>query len=197
LGGLTLTENYQSMKKLLLLLVIILSFPFLSSGQYESRIFKTWITVGGGGKIRGTLYQTKDSSIVIANSFNKLVLQSGKFDLSTVNFKNISLIEAREDNVVSKGLWKGALAGAMTGFFTGALIGLASGDDEDCFLFCMTAEEKALLGGLSFGLIGLPVGAGVMAIITSSSLKITIPISGNYERFSENKERLKKYSYMH
>ena len=185
------------MKKLLLLLVIFLSFPFLSPGQYESKIYKTWITVGGGGKIRGTLYQTKDSSLVIANSFNKLVLQSGKFDLSTVDFKNIYLIEAREDNAVSKGLWKGALIGAMTGFFTGAMIGLAGGDDENCLFFCMTAGEKALLGGLSIGLLGIPIGAGAMAIITSSSLKITIPISGNYERFSENKERLKKYSYMH
>jgi len=185
------------MGKLLLLLVVFLCFPFLSSGQNESKIYKTWITVGGGGKIRGTLYQTKDSSIVIANSFNKLVLQSGKFDLSTIDFRNIYLIEAREDNVVSKGLWKGALAGFLTGAVAGIITGFASGDDENCLILCMTAEEKALLGGLSFGLLGIPVGAGVMAIITSSSLKITIPISGNFERFNENKDRLKQYSYTH
>ena len=185
------------MGKLLLLLVVFLCFPFLSSGQNKSKIYKTWITVGGGGKMRGTLYQTKDSSIVIANSFNKLVLQSGKFDLSTIDFRNIYLIEAREDNVVSKGLWKGALAGFLTGAVAGIITGFASGDDENCLILCMTAEEKALLGGLSFGLLGIPVGAGVMAIITSSSLKITIPISGDFERFNENKDRLKQYSYTH
>ena len=188
------------MKKLLLLLVVFLCIPFLTVAQYESKMYKTWITVGGGGKMRGTLYQTKDSSIVIANSFNRLVLKSGNFDLSTVDFKNIYLIETREDNVVSKELWKGALAGFLTGAIAGIISGFVSGDDVCEGTFCIfrfSAEQKALMGGLVFGIIGLPVGAGVKAIITSSSLKITIPISGNYERFNENKERLKEYSYTH
>ena len=188
------------MRKFIQLFVVFLCFPFLSSGQTEPKIYKTWITLGGGGRIRGTLYQTKDSSVIIANSFNKLVLQSGNFDLSTVDFQNIYQIETREDNIVSKELWKGALAGFVTGAIAGIITGFASGDDvqEGYFdIFNFTAGEKALMAGFVFGVIGLPVGTGVQAIITSSSLKITIPISGSYERFKENKERLNQYSYTH
>jgi hypothetical protein len=188
------------MKRIIPILLVFLCISIISTAQHESKIYKTWITVGGGGKMRGTLYQTKDSSIVIANSFNRLVLQSGNFDLSTVDFKNIYLIETREDNVVSKELWKGALAGFLMGAVAGIISGFASGDDvcEGTFcIFSFRAEQKALMEGRVFGIIGLPVGAGVKAIITSSSLKITIPITGNYERFNENKERLKQYSYTH
>jgi hypothetical protein len=55
-----------------------------------------------------------------------------------------------------RGHW---LEGAGIGFVAGALIGLASGDDRPNQWFGYSAGEKALGGGLGFGLIGAGVGA--------------------------------------
>ncbi|TFH64763.1 MAG: hypothetical protein E4G90_07440 [Gemmatimonadales bacterium] len=55
-----------------------------------------------------------------------------------------------------KGHW---LEGAGIGFLIGAAIGLASGDDPSNQWFAYSAGEKALAGGLGFGLIGAGVGA--------------------------------------
>jgi outer membrane lipoprotein SlyB len=56
---------------------------------------------------------------------------------------------------------------------------------------------ETALGGVFGGSIGAGVGAGAGAIISSISFGIKIPIYGNFERFNENKDRLKQYSYMH
>jgi hypothetical protein len=56
--------------------------------------------------------------------------------------------------------------------------------------------ETALVGVFGRS-IGAGVGAGAGAIISSISFGIKIPIYGNFERFNENKDRLKQYSYMH
>lgn len=51
---------------------------------------------------------------------------------------------------------------------------------------------ETALGGVFGGSIGAGVGAGAGAIISSISFGIKIPIYGNFERFNENKDRLKQ-----
>lgn len=185
------------MKKLLLLFVIFLSFPFPSSGQTGTKSYKTWITLGGGDRIKGKLYQTLDSSIVIANTFNSVALKSGKFTTVTVDYTDIYQIEAIEDYVAGKNSWKGALAGAAIGFSSGALLGLITGESSDGVIFGNTLGFYVLGYGICLGLIGIPVGAGISTIITTNSIKVQIPINGNFSLFSENRKKLKGYSYLH
>ena len=63
-----------------------------------------------------------------------------------------------------KGAAEGLGIGLLGGGLFGAVIGFASGDDEtDCFPLCLTAKEKAVLGGIVLGVIGGVLGtlAGV------------------------------------
>jgi len=55
-----------------------------------------------------------------------------------------------------RGHW---LEGAGIGFLFGVVTGAASGDDPSDQWFAYSAGEKAMMGGLGFGLIGAGVGA--------------------------------------
>jgi hypothetical protein len=52
----------------------------------------------------------------------------------------------------------GALLGLGIGFATGMLLGLAAGDDTDCFV-CYSATDKGLILSVPLGLVGLVLGA--------------------------------------
>jgi len=65
-----------------------------------------------------------------------------------------------------RGALEGLGIGALIGAGTGVVMGLASGDDE-CEGFClfqMTAEEKAVVGGILMGGLGSVVGLVVGAV---------------------------------
>jgi hypothetical protein len=89
------------------------------------------------------------------------------YGLREPNGQVVPFGNVREVVVVKRG--RGALEGlgigALIGAGTGAVMGLASGDDqcEGFCLFQMTAEEKAVVGGILMGslggLVGLVVGA--------------------------------------
>jgi hypothetical protein len=194
-------ENYLLMKNLLLLLVIFLSIPFLSVAQENSGIYKTSITVGGGSKIYGTLYQIKDSSALIANTLRRMDLLTEKFDLTTINHNDISFITIREKKDLSKGVKIGMLTGASVGVLFGIITGIQQSKkvstDGLWHIMIFSPAQLAIGGGIIYGAIGAGAGAGTGAIISGISVGIKIPIYGNFERFNENKDRLKGYSYIH
>jgi len=71
-----------------------------------------------------------------------------------------------------------ALRGAAWGFGGGALvgatIGLASGDDEGTF-FAFSAEEKAVIGGVTFGAMGVVVGT-LIGLASNPEQWRTVPL---------------------
>jgi hypothetical protein len=75
----------------------------------------------------------------------------------------------RRISVQKRGVGVVAVAGAglLVGFSVGGLLGLASGDDQcrDWCIFKFTAGQKALIGGISLGVLGLAAGtiAGIIA----------------------------------
>jgi hypothetical protein len=96
------------MKKLLLLLVIFLSIPFLSSAQEDTLpvVYRTWIKVSNDPeKIEGILYEIKDSSIIITNSFSRVDCLSGNFRGKTIGYNFINNVEVRKNNSVIVGLF--------------------------------------------------------------------------------------------
>ena len=183
------------MKKFVFIAVILLCIPFLSSAQEDNipKIYKAWITLNNNSpEVKGVLYDIKDSSISLTNSFSFSGADylSGNFKLTTINYNNIYRIKTRRNNSVVAGV----LLGTSAGVITGAIIGGSQGDDPPCAsficLFRMTAKDKALLGGV----LGAFAGAGVGAL--SGLITIKIPINGNIQTFNKNKDRLRKYSYL-
>lgn len=92
------------------------------------------------------------------------------FWLDKATGRKQSIATSEIGKVVIKKRGRGALEGLgigiLTGAVTGALIGFASGDDDPKTVFLpLTAEEKALGGGIVLGgaggLLGLPIGAAV------------------------------------
>jgi hypothetical protein len=87
-----------------------------------------------------------------------------------VGFTSVEQIARRENRTSWQGAKRGALIGVLVGSVIGAVGGLASGDDE-CrstgggfgFCFAYTAEEKALILGITGGATGVVLG-GVIGL---------------------------------
>jgi hypothetical protein len=189
------------MKKPTLITLILLFISFLSFAQenipQKSKSYKASITLGGGHEIYGILYQIEDSSVILRT---KDILP-GIPDIATINFNSISFIKIREKKDVGRGVRIGILAGASAGVIIGIISGIQSSkkepNDGDWDIKIFSPAQLAIGGGIMFGAIGAGVGAGTGAIISGFSVGIKIPIYGNFERFNENKDRLRGHSYIH
>ncbi len=111
-------------------------------------------------KIRsdGTLWETSVirgiwGELIAVKQDSLLLLDAGGKDFS-VDIADIKVIRIVKKSKAGKG----ALHGLLIGGAAGALLGFASGDDESDFLLSFTAEEKALIGGASWGALGLILG---------------------------------------
>lgn len=179
------------MKKLAFIFVILFGLPFVSSAQedtlHRSTIYRTRITLGGGREIKGTIYQIRDSSIWIANTFKKAdLLSPGKFDVQTINYNNIYLVTCRKE------LWPGAVIGMVTGIISGVIVGQLTwkkGDDP--------MEDYRPLFSVVYGTLFAIPGAVAGIIVTDIGFTLRVPISGNYEKFNKSRSRLMNYSYQH
>ena len=149
------------------------------------RIYQTWISfINQPNTVQGVLYAVNDSSIDISNSLLKEDYLKSQFNVSKINYRNISTIKIRRKNSTVTG----SLVGAAAGLVIGSIICLASVDDPPGMFFSFTANEKALMIGSAMAIGGAGIGA------VEASIKIRIPINGNLENFNKNKNRLRKYS---
>ena len=146
--------------------------------------YKTWLTLNSEPfKSKGILYQSKESSILLAPLVkNKQQIS----DKSLVEFQihNIETIKLRKKNKIGKGI----LIGAVTGLVAGGLIGLIDGDDPPDTWFALTAGDKAIIAGVPLAICGAGIGAAI------GSIKIKIPINGSNNKYRKNKNELRRYS---
>ena len=155
----------------------------------NKKLYRTWLTLNSNPfKSKGILYQSKESSILISPGVKNKQQISDK-SLVEFQIRNIETIKLRK----SKKIGKGILIGAVTGLVAGGLVGLISGDDPPCssgglICFRFSAEEKAIMAGVSLAVCG----AGIGALI--GSIKIKIPINGSSKKYSKNKTDLRRYS---
>ena len=146
--------------------------------------YRTWLTLNSEPfKSKGILYQSKESSILISPLVKNRQQISDK-SLIEFQISNIETIKLRK----SKKIGKGILIGAVTGLVAGGLVGLIDGDDPSGTWFALSAEDKAVIGGVYLAVCG----AGIGALI--GSIKIKIPINGNSEKYRKNKTDLRRYS---
>jgi hypothetical protein len=163
----------------------------------ESKIYHTWIKLDKYTKSGDVLYQTKDSSIIVANYLSKADFLSGKYQITKIEYKNIRTIELRHRSyvilVALPGLILGSLAGGEIGYSKGTDKSLPFGDLRFWdFRFWRSATDKAAIGGVIGGLLGVTFGT-----CFGLAIRIKIPINRSIDNFNKNKERLKKYSYIH
>jgi hypothetical protein len=178
------------MKTFYLIILLVSCIVNLSNAQsdtnHKSKIYKSWISSKAESyNLKCNLCKIQDSSILISNSW--VISASSKINpaLSKIDFNNIDVIKVRRNHKVINGL----IIGTLAGFGIGALIGYASGDDPpDQIIISQTAGEKALTYGIALAIPGCILGA------MFGSIKIKIPINGNYTNFKNQRNLLEKYT---
>lgn len=158
-----------------------------ASPEKEIILYKIWIIYDWPKAVKGVLYDIKDSSVIISNTYKKLDYVNGNLNLSEYNYKNIDKIKIQREYSVGRAI----LIGTIVAIPIGAIIAYntSKNNDSDSFL-TLTREQSAVLGGLEFGALGAALGT------IYGSFKINIPINRNEENFRNNKNKIKKYTIL-
>ncbi len=182
-------NNAVQFKIAILVLLILSCFQSITAQDTikKNQTYKAWLSLSVPPyKAKGLLFHIQDSSIALIKSQNFKDYTSGDFQMENLHFSNIEVIKLRRYNKTGNN----TLIGAASGFVIGAVIGLISGDDDPGIVI-FTAERKALMAGGTLAV----VGAGVGAIV--GSIKIKIPINGDWDKYQKNRTRLKKRALRH
>ncbi len=171
-------------KILLAITTVLLATTVCSQQKDENpRIYQTWVKMEGGKMPYGSLYQLKDSSILLSNATRHIDYQLYNYRTTEFMVENIYNIKVRRKGSKLKGL----IIGSISGLCVGYLIGSAKG--ETSFLFSkIPARNTKILSVVVFTAAG--TGLGVLL----GSAKITIPINRNKFIYKRNLKKLKKYS---
>jgi len=177
------------MKRLPILVALALAFlvsKSQSAPDHENKMkpINVNIKTVNNKTVKAMLRGINDSLLLVSASRNGQQWQ--------IPAENIQSFSIKRKNSVAKG----ALIGFGIGAATGIIVGLASGDDPtydepvyDPFSaiavgisnsFAMTKEEKAVAGGIGFGLTGAIIGG-----ITGALLKKKFIIGGRKETFRD------------
>lgn len=174
------------MKQLFLsLAVMVLAGSMLAqdSTYFKKRTFKLKIIPSHRGTLTGYLYKLTDTSIAYTDQalyFNPHATFYN--NATTLNYQDIEVIKIRRKGSTGRGM----LTGALIGLGTGAALGFISGDDKGVndpatlCIFCMTAEEKALAGGIAGTVLG-----GVIGGIFGALAHQRFTIGGNKKHFDK------------
>ena len=184
------------MKKLLFTTITCSLFPFLSVAQRvnlnNGRHVKheTTIVLVGGDLRQGTLYQTKDSSLIMFDKFiSSKYLSVANFYIKIVPYNKIYIIEINEKEIKPEY----GLLGAIIGVIPGGLFG------------AVYDRKEAAKGGINFwpglgksvgAIIGGLVGVFIGITIGTKNNRTQFLINGDFEKFKENRDKLIECSYI-
>ena len=151
-------------------------------------ITKTWISLNNSpDKIKGVLYDLKDSSILVSNSYKVQDYYSDKIETVELHIKNIETIKVRKKN----NILIGAGIGAIVGLTATAIVVSGNRNKRSSLLWDKNSFKEldaALIVGVGLG------AAGIGALI--GSIKIKIPINGSMNNYKENHDKLRKKAVM-
>jgi len=178
--------NNKETYRFLVTIIFILFFIHSSLAQTDSitpgKLYKTWIKMKNKPhKMKGVLFEIRDSSIMVSNSLNREDYVNGQFDVLKVDIRMMDAIKIRTQN----NGWKVANMGYYSGLLAGGVIGCVyfwsspEGDDD----VLVDSSMGAFLGTILGGIIG--------ALIPEN---INITINGSQAQFEKNKNMLRSYS---
>ena len=172
------------MKPLILILTFILSIIDLSQAQSDSivpdRLYRSWIKpMGNRSLMEGALFDVKDSSILLSNSYKKAKYQNGLYDVSKIDAGSIDVIQLRKNHKKRNGI----LIAGVTLFIAGLTIGIftsANAENKGTTFVLTTIPTLAITG----------IGVGIGALFGSVKKKYTI--RGSQQQFDLYKNELDK-----
>jgi hypothetical protein len=174
------------MKKFILLVLSICccfnSLTAQDSIPQKFKIYKSWLYLNNqSDQVKGTLFEIKDSSILLSSSLYRQDYLTGAFRIYEIDAKNIDYLYVRNKNSIK--------AGSIIGAVGGIAIAMALTKD-------MTGSEfqgTTWVGRASFfGIFIVPACAGIGALV--SLPRVGFPIGGNYGNFNKYRGKLQKYS---
>lgn len=127
-----------------------------------------------GEEVEGVLLSIRQNALVVApldDIEDKDSSELKKF-IHFLSTKDIQQVIIQGHSNILRGMGWGLLGGILMG---GAM-GYAAGDDKSGFL-TMTAGQKAMIGGIVFGIIGAVLGTAVGAVFSTGD-KIIYPHPG-------------------
>lgn len=174
---------------LLISLIIGLNFGPIHSLTGQSapqKLFKTWISVRGKEhRIKGALYETRDSSILVSSSYQKTDYFKGNYDITKLKVRDITSITVQRDKPVGHGIMIGSLSGLGFGLLMGLATTTPGGNDRS------QAETKlgaAIFFGILMGTCGIVVGAAL------GTIRKKMNIHGSQAQYDDKKGKLLKRS---
>ncbi|HEY4337601.1 MAG TPA: hypothetical protein VGM89_16930 [Puia sp.] len=152
------------------ILFFALVFAAFGSSVFAQNTLKVRLVTLDRSVRSGYLYGFTDSAMLL--SANSLVRPYA--------YREMARIELHRKGVV----WKSALAGLGIGLATGALLGFISGDDPREQWFALTAEEKAMAGGVLGGTIGTLIG-----FVVGAASHRSFTIGGDRKRYERMRSK--------
>jgi hypothetical protein len=135
----------------------------LALGTFEDAAAQA-LPIAPGDTVRVTVAGKKTVYEVARSAPGSIVVRKGdgELELSTGSMQRM---ERRAPRTRGRQIANDAFVAGLAGATAGAILGLADGDDPPgCWLMCMTAGEKAMLGGAGLGVAGAGAGAILGAI---------------------------------
>ncbi|MBC2837810.1 hypothetical protein [Robiginitalea sp. SC105] len=137
------------MKLFRILSILTFILTLTSINAQKAKPYKAWVKTITGTKVKGILYSADQSGLLLVD---KNLMDT----IASLEITNIDVLKVRKKGNIGRGAWIGAASGALMG----AVLGYAEGDaPPDCWLFCQTAEEKALMVGIVLTVPGTGIGA--------------------------------------
>jgi hypothetical protein len=138
-------------------ILVVLSLVMSSAAKEKEKGAEVFIQKKDGQGIKAELLAVKEGRIILMDSFTQSEV--------IIAIDEIKSIQIAKKAKFFQGLGLGFLAGGALG----AAAGFLSGDDQPGW-FSLTAEQKAVGGGLAFGVLGASIGgiAGVIKGIDES-----------------------------
>jgi len=130
-------------------------------------------------KLKGTLHELKDSSIVFSNSVKNKGYSEEGYKLTEYQISNINFIQNRRKSNTALGILLGYCLGASYGYISGYNSGGG---------YFISAAAWGTLKATLFGSIGLGIGF----VITSN--KTPFPIYGKLKNYKKHKRFLYQYA---